>query len=357
MIVWSAAGVVGLLIIGLALKFTGLSAKVIGRIEENWYFRWRDMEGRFPKPKPNPTAPTGSAVGVSSTQFVQDLKEYITQEQQSLTTNLKTDLASRRQELESIINSSLRNLKTELSPLIEFSLNARSQSEDIRHDIARLRENTEEQRNRLEDTLRRSKIETDNAIVMRLSEQEQQLGRTLSEILQRVEKTKEPDLTYARMLGIVLGKNVDALADDNFREFGEALNGFFREQVPQPDENFERLRERAHNISLSLDALLVKARSLNTGAEADLTLHADRARQIGNEINSVYSQLRSRQLNLLLTDLRIPVAAHESARDSFLDELGTALKREIEKLRDPRAYFELQLRRLATSEIVAITDI
>lgn len=188
-------------------------------------------------------------------------------------------------------------------------------------------------------------------------EQARRTERQLTELREQLERQTEPDVTYSHMLGELFGKSISVSGEDNFHELGEAVNDFFRHQVPVPDDNLLRLKQRGQAIGSSAEALLAKARLPNGVVDSDLGKHVERVRQVVAELDAFYCQLTDRQLDLFVTNLRIPVAIHAGARDSFLDELGAALKREIEKLRQPAAYFDRQFRQLATSEIVAITDI
>lgn len=198
--------------------------------------------------------------------------------------------------------------------------------------------------------------QTSSMIVEDLAARRGQLDLKLSEILRSAEQKREPDLTYARMLGKLLGENVDTLQADNFQQFGEALNRFFGKLVPA-DDSLLQLKLRADSLRTALDDLSAALRHSNKQVDADLDQHISNARHVCDELKTFYSQLSSGESRLFLTDLSIPVGTHANARNGFLEGLGTALKREIEKFRDPQAYFEHQLRQLAHSEVVPIADI
>jgi hypothetical protein len=252
---------------------------------------------------------------------------------------------------------SLTSLKSELSaPIDEAIEKAHSgfgkvdrKFEELRDTMAKGAENLLTRQKQFEE----ARLE----VIAKRVEQARRTERQLIELREQLERQTEPDVTYSHMLGELFGKSISLSGEDNFRELGEAVNDFFSHQVPAPDDNLLKLKERGQAIGSSVEALLVKVRQANGVVDSDLGKHVERVRQIIAEFDAFYCQLSDRQLDLFVTNLRIPVAIHAGARDSFLDELGAALKREIEKLRQPAAYFERQFRQLATSEIVAITDI
>jgi hypothetical protein len=367
LIAWGVGVALALLLLAILIKFTHPIDRLMNQIAGSLHYRWKGLDSPWkPKAASPPTnrdlgrleAANSHSGGIDarklSYEVVQELKTSLN-EQNTLVSNVRQELASRIDNVESRITSSLKNVRSELEPL--FNSHSQSTAEHLEKQLWQVQKTIEKQDHELREAIDGVRVQGQNEILGHMHEQDQQIRNSLSDILRKFEEKKEPDLTYARMLGVVLGKNVTTLNEDSFQEFGDAINGFFREQVPQADERLRELRQRADNINASLAELLRKTSSLNTDAASELAPHIDRARQIGNELNSVYSQLRSRQIDLFLSDLHISVATHESARDAFLEELGSALKREIEKLRDPHAYFETQLRQLATSEIVGVADV
>jgi hypothetical protein len=86
--------------------------------------------------------------------------------------------------------------------------------------------------------------------------------------------------------------------------------------------------------------------------ESKLRPYIDHANQVASELKQFSSQLKCRQLNF-----NVRVSAHTGTRDSFLAELGAAIKRELDKLRDPQTFWKHELERLATSHVIAAVDI
>ena len=232
----------------------------------------------------------------------------------------------------------------------------RDQIKSVEMTFTDLREALEERATELRERQRRYNEARQEAVEARV-EQARHIETQIRELREQLDRPIERQLTHAQMLGEVLGQNLGAIGDHTLRQLGEAVNEFFQHRVPPADEKLLQLKDRGQEIGASVEALLSKARQVNGSVDSDLGKHVERVRQILSELNAFYSQLTDRQVDLFITGLRIPTAIHAGARDSFLDELGAALKREIEKLRQPAAYFERQFRQLATSEIVAITDI
>jgi hypothetical protein len=186
------------------------------------------------------------------------------------------------------------------------------------------------------------------------------------------------DPFYAGLLGQILGHSVEPLQDDNFagsiRVAAKGLDRFFREQIPRA-EVLDSLTAQAESIRTSLKALIDRASMRDGQAEKDVAQYLRNVMDVATELSAMQSQLRSRQLTLELaarlplpgehadmdsaydSKLRASVSAHPSARYSFLEELGFAVKREIDKLRDPQSYFRRQLEKLATSDLVAVAEI
>jgi molecular chaperone GrpE (heat shock protein) len=75
-----------------------------------------------------------------------------------------------------------------------------------------------------------------------------------------------------------------------------------------------------------------------------------------DELSGLQSQMQNRRATVQAS-LRIPVSMHAGARQTFLEELGRGIKREINKLSEPQSYFANELRHLVTTDIVAIVDI
>ncbi len=168
-----------------------------------------------------------------------------------------------------------------------------------------------------------------------------------------------PDSFYARTLGVILGQNVEALQDGNFeqlsRQLGERLNQFFQMDVPHGDM-LQGLRLRVDAVDAALKEVAAQMSRLNQQAADEAIPHLRRAAAFAAELGGLQEQLQNRRATIETT-LRIPVSMHAGARQTFLDELGRGIRREFDKLSDPLSYFEGELKRLITTDIIAVVDI
>src|ERR1043166_1509173 len=178
----------------------------------------------------------------------------------------------------------------------------------------------------------------------------------LSELQATLERRTVPDSFYSRILGGVLGQQIEALQDGNFEKLmGEQLDQFFRNDVSR-GEKLQELRIRAEGISLALSDVLIQMQRLNQQASSEARQPMQRVEAFVNELSGLQSQMQSRRATIETT-LHIPVSMHAGARQTFLDELGRGIKREIDKLNDPVSYFEGELERTITADLIAIVDI
>jgi hypothetical protein len=172
------------------------------------------------------------------------------------------------------------------------------------------------------------------------------------------QQKKQQHDSYSRLLGGVLGLNVETLREGPFdevvKEAGQNLDRFFQEQVPSAD-GLPELQQKAEAISSVLETTVGKMRDIKPDMDK-LQHYVDHAKSLASDLARVSSQLQSRQLNFQMT-LSVPVEARQGAREGFLDELGKAVKREMDKLSDPRQHWSKEIDQLVTTKIVAVTDI
>ncbi|HVG19056.1 MAG TPA: hypothetical protein VNI02_08375 [Blastocatellia bacterium] len=176
------------------------------------------------------------------------------------------------------------------------------------------------------------------------------------------QREKEQHETYSVLLGDVLGLNVETLREGTFEGLvqaaGKNLDRFFQEQVPDSD-GLTELQEKAEAISSVLETIVEKALSIKPDTRK-FQLHVERAKRLASELGKLRAQLQGRKVGLsfnMAFPLRVPVGTYQGARETFLEELGKAVKREIDKLRDPRRYWSNELERFAASDVVAVADI
>lgn len=185
---------------------------------------------------------------------------------------------------------------------------------------------------------------------------DKRLQTRLSELQTALSLQTVPDSFFNKTLGVVLGQNVEMLQDGNFeRLIGEKLNQFFQTGVEHGDK-LQDLRIRAEGINAALKDVGTQMEKLNSEASIDARQPMQRVEAFVNELSRLQSQMQSRRATIETT-LRVAVSMHAGARQTFLDELGRGIKREIDKLSDPESYFEGEMERVITSDLIAIVDI
>jgi hypothetical protein len=193
-------------------------------------------------------------------------------------------------------------------------------------------------------------------LLQELGHVEKRLQERLANLQTALDRQTEPDSFYAKTLGTVLGQNVETLQDGNFeRLMGERLNQFFQSGVARGD-GLQEVRARAEGINDALKIVSSQIEKLNPQASGETHSHTQRVEALVAELSSLQSQLQNRRATIETT-LIIPVSMHTGARQTFLDELGRGIRREIDKLNEPESYFEGELERTITANLIAIVDI
>jgi len=197
--------------------------------------------------------------------------------------------------------------------------------------------------------------ESGDLLHKRIIDNEQRFHQELDDCKKTLNAWDHRNGLYEGMVGLVLGESVEALRKENFNslmlEVGENLNRLMREQIPSND-GIKELEQEATQVSAAFQTAFQKMCAQSPQVESKLRPYVDQVNQVASELNQFSSQLKCRQLNF-----NIRVSAHSGARDSFLAELGTAIKRELDKLRDPQSFWTHELERLATSHVIAAVDI
>jgi hypothetical protein len=196
-------------------------------------------------------------------------------------------------------------------------------------------------------------------VMLELGEVDSRLQTRLDELQKAIREQTVPDSFVARTLGAVLGQGVDMLSDDNFQQLvdqvGGRLDQFLQSGVTR-GEGLQELRERADAIKTALKDVSVQMEGLKPLAIEEATQHIKRVDAFVAELSGLQSQLQTRRATIETT-LNIPVSMHPGARQTFLDELGRGIRREIDKLSEPESYFDGALERLVTADLIAIVDI
>jgi hypothetical protein len=102
--------------------------------------------------------------------------------------------------------------------------------------------------------------------------------------------------------------------------------------------------------------VVARVESLKPEAAEEARPHERRAAALAAELAGLQSQLQTRRATVETT-LRVPVSLHAGARQSFLDELGRGIRREVDKLSDPLSHFAGELKRLASAAVIPLVDI
>lgn len=229
-------------------------------------------------------------------------------------------------------------------------------------EIASLKEDQQNDSERIETQFK--EVKSEQAVVgdnfARVIAAHEQVEKRLQGMERAVEE-KANELFHARMLGVMLENKVDVLSEGGFQSLidrlKEGLDGFFKEDVERNPDILQELKQRADAISAAFKKVVEKIPESDAQSVGDASKIAARASTTAIDLSTLQSQIQSRQFEVITTSLRFPITAHSGARRTFLEELALGLKREIEKLSNPKNYFENQLESLATSEVISLADI
>jgi hypothetical protein len=189
-----------------------------------------------------------------------------------------------------------------------------------------------------------------------ISNSEDRLKSRLDQLEQMLVQQAFPESFFARTLGMILSKNMDDRGEGNLeRLIGECLNHFFQAEVPRADSLHE-LSTRAKGVVDALRRVVDLMTTTEPASENKSRPHLRRAEELLAEVGELHTQLQTRKLSIDTT-LRFPVSAYPGARQSFLDELGRGIRSAIDKFADPKNYFEGDLERIVTADLIAIVDI
>ncbi|HVG35961.1 MAG TPA: hypothetical protein VM911_23105 [Pyrinomonadaceae bacterium] len=230
-------------------------------------------------------------------------------------------------------------------------------------------EHAENLQKKLNETVSNSErsIARVNAEEAKVKQQFEELSKALRDVETRMQtrldaletalaRRSVPDSFYSRILGAALGQHIEALQDGNFeRLMVEQVNQFFQNGVKR-GEGLQEVSTRAEGITGALRDVSAYIEKLKPQATEEARPHMQRFEKFVDELNGLQAQLQSRR-GIIETTLRIPASMHSEARQTFLDELGRGIKREIDKLNEPESYFDGELERLITADLIAIVDI
>jgi hypothetical protein len=254
-------------------------------------------------------------------------------------------IAAASEEVDSKLSRITHNLKEQLSvtrkELEAVVLEQASLMDEKREEISRQVANANAKGEKIEQQL--------EGMLTEFKEMEQRLKDRLAELKAAI---GQPDAFYVKTVGAVLGENVEALQDGNFeKSMGERLNQFFHTGVGRAD-GLQDLRARVDSINAAMKEVAAIVGKLNAKAYDEIRPRLREAEKLVTDLSGMQSELQDRR-----TVLHVPVSLHAGARETFLDGLGRGIKREIEKLDDPESYFEGELERLITADLITIVDI
>jgi ElaB/YqjD/DUF883 family membrane-anchored ribosome-binding protein len=254
-----------------------------------------------------------------------------------------------KQQVDNILNARERKLSDAINTVENLLNDENARSKNVEQELrGEIVSNLASSDRRIEQNL--------SKFVEHFIQEQKRLEERLDQLQVMLSQPSVLESFYARTLGAVLGKNVEDLQDGKFEQLiGERLNQFFQTEVPR-GESLQELRTRAEGVSDALKGVADQMSKLNAAATDEAQPHLQRARSLVAELSGLHAQLQSRRLTIETT-MHIPVSAHPGARQTFTDELGRGLRREIDKLSDPQSYFEGDLKRLITSDVIAIVDI
>jgi hypothetical protein len=325
-----------------------------------------DVKGSSSGIKPKPSSASVAPVARTITQTGLTLphaqptiqKEELDQlrlELQSQIATLRTDLeaklhtASQNQTTPDYVKECVSGLQSDISRVTR-ELN--DELDSVRIDVLRLDEDQKALKPdlvTLETRINTKNVDSIKEVETRFKGEVDQLQRMLVE-------QAFPESYFARTMGMILSKNILELHEGNLeRLIGDAVNNFFQADVPRA-ESLQELRQRAESIIATLKDVLETVFLKKPEVEHEVRVRCGRAEALLTKISDLQSQLQSRKLSLETT-LRIPVSAYPGARQTLIEELGRGIRSELDKLADLQNYFEGDLERLITADLIAIVDI
>jgi hypothetical protein len=308
-----------------------------------------------------PTSPTGAATPPPQTRRPQEGISPSSRDEQPVDREtgerLKTIEASHKslQQAQWSLADRLQDTEKELRHDVEKKINAlreelknhlKEESTVFLGDLGK----QQEQLNKAEESL-------DNARKY-MQSQVEYFQKTVDRLLAEAkQKETEQHNRYSKLLGEVLGFSVETLRQGEFdaivNEAGIRLDRFLSEQ-PAKVDGLSDLYRKAQAINGEIQTTLEKVRQLKPEL-GKLETYAERAKGLANDLKNA-SSLQGKPQNLKVT-LDLPVGKSTQGRAIFLENLGQAIKEQIDRLHDPHAFWSKELDDFATSDIVALADI
>lgn len=189
--------------------------------------------------------------------------------------------------------------------------------------------------------------------------QRHESAQQIDELRRVVESGEKQDGVYAKVIGTILLKSEQALGDEAFGEIARAageqeVSAFLREGEQSAD-GLEDLQKRADAIHASLRAAVGQMCAVNSEAGGKLGPYVRHIGELSSELRQLQEHLKSGNLKMTAS-LEIPVEAQPGARTSFLEELSQAVRREVDKWRNPRGHWESELDRFVRNDVVSVVD-
>lgn len=314
-----------------------------------------DALGSAPKVEPPPAPPLTNTYPAIQKEDLDRVKRELQNQISQLKGDLETKLhnAVQNQTTSKYVDERLSRLETNIITLFSGSLE--DGLETVRRDLSRLEQEQKATKPDLANL--QSRLQTiSEENVNRIIEVDTRIRGELDQLQTMVVEQAFPESYFARTMGMILSRNILELHEGNLeRLIGEAVNSFFQSDVPR-SESLQELRQRAESIIATLKNMLEIISSKKPEVEHEVRLRFERAEALLAKISGLQNQLQSRKLTLETT-LRIPVSAYPGARQTFIEELGRGIRSELDKLADPQNYFEGDLERLVTADLIAIVDI
>lgn len=315
-----------------------------------------DVLGSTPKVEPAPAPPLTNTFPTIQQEDLDRVKRDLQNQISQLKGDLEAKLnnAVQNQVTSKYVGERLSRLETNILTLFSGSLEDGLQS--VRRDVSRLEQEQKTIKPDLANLLQTRLQTISEENLNRITEVDTRIRSELDQLQTMVVEQAFPESYFARTMGMILSKNILELHEANLeRLIGEAVNSFFQADVPR-SESLQELRQRAESIIATLKNMLEIISSKKPEVEHEVRLRFERAEALLAKISGLQNQLQSRKLTLETT-LRIPVSAYPGARQTFIEELGRGIRSELDKLADPQNYFEGDLERLVTADLIAIVDI
>lgn len=327
----------------------------------------KEAEGKLPNPNHRHTAQPSAGRAVRNeppmtanteigpdTPLPQDWEARLNAAAVEIQGRVNVSTGSLQQQLDSLSRNvnSLNGLRTDVRAALDLSGEV---EEKIGVEIGNLEARLKVER---ETLVSRSELELYRESVEKAFEEEsrrrEEIGRKLDELAKAVERGRQEDELYTGIIETILRRSEEAMGREVFASIAGESGANLDLGVGGSVDGMAGLEQRAGAITASLRAAVEKMRAAGGRADDKLAKSLQRADTLLSELKRVQAQLQSGKVTL---NVSVPLTSQPGAGGSFLRDLSAAVRREIDKLRNPRQHWELEVERFVRGEILNVVDI